>query len=415
MKSSLYIVILFSFLLAPQGEAATTTLKESFEAARLNMESIKRADATITISEEQKIRARAFALPTVNGVGTYTKIDPPDAAGASPFLLTKQYSAAIRLTQPLLRGGLVSAYQLAKENILLAKYQKDATEINLYQLVINAYYNVSIAQMDVKNVAELLKYTRDRVKEIRDRTAIGRSRKGELVEAEAQALKAESTYQQSLISLQEAETSYEFYTRAKPGSIVVPSESPKVTQSLDEYLLKIRTRPDILAARQRTVVADRQISISKGGHSPSVDLISNYYFDRTGVLSSSEWDVGVQVVIPIFQGGGVMAAVRESVELKRVAELTSSETQRIAERDLAINYRNLELLQVQLKALKQALTKSEEAYRLNKKDYQFGLVTNLEVLVALNAFIETKRSYDSLVALAHLNYKNLEASTGVLP
>lgn len=413
MKSNLILFVLL-ILIAGNLQAAIT-LKESYEAARLNMESIKRADATIEISQEQKTRARAAVLPTINGVGTYTKIDPPDAAGASPFLLTRQYSAGIRLTQPILRGGTVSAYQLAKENILLAKYQKDATEINLYQLVINSYYNLNIAQMDVKNVQEFLKFTRERVKEIRERTVIGRSRKGELVEAEAQFHNAESQYQQSLIRLQEAEASFVFYTRMTPGEIVVPSEVPMVTGSLEEYLIKVRSRPDILAVRQRVRVADQQVSISKGGHFPQVDLISNYYFDRTGVLASSEWDVGVAVIIPLFQGGSVVAATREAVEARRIAELTGSETERAAERDLAINYRNLQRLQEQLKSVKGALEKSEEAYRLNKKDYKYGLVTNLDVLLSLNAFIEAKRTYNSLIAIAHLNLKNLEASTGVLP
>lgn len=414
MKSNFLTAFIFFSLFAGQSKAAIT-LKESFEAARMNMESIKRAESVVNISEEQKIRARAAVLPTINGVGSYTKIDPPAAAGASPFLLTRQYSAGIRLNQPLYRGGSVSAYQLAKENILLAKFQKEATEINLYQLVINAYYNLNIAQIDVKNVQELTKFSRDRVKEIRDRSSIGRSRKGELVEAEAQLFKAESQYQQSLISLQEAETSFEFYTKMKPGEIIVPAESPQVSASLEEYLIKVRSRPDILATRQQVRVAERQVSIAKGGHSPSVDLTGNYYFDRTGILSTSEWDVGVAVVIPLYQGGGVSAGVREAAEAKRISELTSSETQRAAERDLAINYRNLELLQEQIKFLKGALNKAEEAYRLNKKDYQYGLVTNIDVLQTLNTFIETKRSYYSLVAIAHLNYKNLEASTGVLP
>ncbi len=413
MKSNLkFILILVLFL----GKAhAAISLKESFDAARMNMESIKRAESTVEISLEQKTQVRATILPTINGVGTYTRIDPPDAAGANPFLLTRQYSAAIRLTQPLLRGGSVSAYQVAKENILLARYQKDATEINLYQLVINAYYNLNIAQMDLKNVDELMKFSRERVKEIRERTSIGRSRKGELVQAEAQLLTAESEYKQSLISLQQAERTFEFYTKIKPGQMDELSEVPKLTGSLNDYVIKVRTRPDIMATVQQTRVASKLIDVSKGGHYPSVDLTSNYYFDRTGVLASSEWDVGVAVVIPLFQGGGVQSGVREAVETKRIAELTSSETLRAAERDISINYQNLVQFQEQLKSLKQALAKAEEAYRLNKKDYNLGLVTNLDVLQSLNIFIETKRSYNSLVAITHLNYKNLEASTGVLP
>ena len=414
MKSSLSLLIISWFIISDS--FGSITLKDSFEAARLNMESIKRAEAVINQGQERKNIARAAILPNISGIGSHTNIDAPDTSnGNSPFQLTRQYSAALRLTQPLLRGGTLSAYELAKENILLSRFQKDSTELNLYQLVINAYFNLSVAQIDKKNVEELLKYSRERVREIRERTNIGRSRKGELVEAEAQLLTAESQYQQTIISLSQAERIFEFYTKLKAEEIGELGEVPKLTTSLEEYKLQLRSRPDIQATRQETRIAQKQIDISKGGHFPSVDLTGNYYFDRTGVLATSEWDVGIAVVIPLFQGGGVQASVREAVEGKRIAELRSSETLRAAERDIAINYQNIIHLQEQLKVLKKALAKAEEAYKLNKKDYQYGLVTNLDVLQSLNIFIETKRAYNSLVSITHLNYKNLEASIGVLP
>ncbi len=412
MKSRFTPFLLLILASMPSG---ATTLKEAFTLARGNMESLKRASVQVTQTEEQKIQARAAVLPTIAGVGSYTRIDPPAQAGRSPFLLTRQYSAAIRLSQPILRGGVLSAYQLAQDNLLLARYQRDATELSLYQLVINSYYNVASSQVDVKNVDELLRFSRERVRDIRDRTAIGRSRKGELVEAEAQLHIAESQYQQTLIGLEEAERNYEFLTLAKPGQIILEAAIPDITAPLGDYLSKVRTRPDVLAGLQEATVAGRQIEIAKGGHYPQVDLTSNYFIDRTGVLATSEWDVGVQVSVPLFQGGGVASQVRAAAEGRRIAELRGAETLRSAERDITINYQNLLKIREQLKSLREALRKSEEVYRLNKRDYQLGLVTNLDVLQSLNLYIETKRSYDGLVSIGHLNYRNLEALTGVIP
>lgn len=410
MKNKLFFILLLGSV-----EAHSVTLKESYDSAKLNMESIKRADATVNQTEEQKIRARAGVLPTISGVGSYTKIDPPEAAGNSPFLLTRQYSAAIRLAQPLIRGGTLSAYRLADETVLLARYQKDATLLNLYQLVINAYYNLAAAQMDVKNVQQLMKFSKDRMSDIAERTKIGKSRKGELYEAESQYHISESQYQQALITLQQAEKTYEFFTRKVPEEIAIEKNIPQMTESMQSYINKAMTRPDLLAVQQETKVAQQRVEIAKGGHYPQLDLTSNYYFDRTGVLSTSEWDVGLAVIIPLYQGGGVEAGIREAVEGKRIAELQKAETFRAAERDLMINYQNIIKIQEQLKSLKEALVKSEQAYLTSKKDYGYGLVTNLDVLRTLNVFIESKRSYDGLIAIAHLNYKNLEALTGVLP
>lgn len=406
----LTLVLLFSYEVR-----GAISLKESFTAATSNMESIKRAKAVVSQSEALKDQARAAILPTISGVGSYTKLDPPEAAGNSPFLLTKQYSYALRLNQPIYRGGVFSAYQYAKENVLLAKYQQDATAINLYQLVISAYYNLAIAQFDVQNVEELLKYSRERVSEIRERTRIGRSRKGEQFEAEAQLHLAESQYQQVLLIRKQAEETYEFYTSLSPGKLNIPKELPKLSGGVETYVSKAKTRPDIMATLQQVNLADQEISIARAGHYPQIDLIGNYYFDRTGVLSTSEWDVGVAIVIPIFQGGAVQAQVRQAAQAKRIASLTNSEALRAAERDIAIYYNNFLQIKEQLKSVKQALASSEQVYKLNKKDYQYGLVTNLDVLQSLNVFIETKRAYDNLISLGHQNFRFLEALTGALP
>ena len=408
------ILIIASYVLTA-ATFASPTLKDAFESARRNMESLKRADAVIQQSVERKNRIRSAVLPNINGVGTYTKIDPPDAAGASPFLLTRQYSAAIRLQQPILRGGLFAANQQAREQILLAEFQKNATEISLYQLVINSYYNLYMSQVDVTNLEELRKFSKDRVRELSERTKVGRSRKGELVQAETQLLNAEAQYQQGLINLESAARTYEFYTKTKAETIPVLEDLPKKIGTLQDFLSKMKTRPDILARKQEIVVASKQVEISKGSHYPSVDFTGNYYLTRTGVLETSDWDAGVAVVIPLFQGGGVQAAVREAVELRRVSELNSFETERAAERDISVLFQNYLQIHDQLETLKNALAKSEQSYKLTKADYQYGQVTNLEVLQALNLFIEAKRSYNNVSSLAHMTYRNLEAAVGVLP
>lgn len=393
----------------------TVSLEQAYQSALKNMESIQRAQAAIVQAREQKNQLLGTLLPTVAAVGNYTKIEPPEAAGRNPFLLTQQYSAAIQLRQPVFRGGSYAAYQLAKENVLLANFQKEATALNLYQLVINAYFNLSIAVSDVKNVEKLLQFSKERVKEIKERTLIGRSRKGELIEAEAQFHIAQSQYQQVMLNLKQAQENFEFLTSINSQDVLLPEAIPDLVGSVGEYLVRLSKRPDILATAQQIQVANKQVDVAKGGHYPQVDLVSNYFLERTGILETSTWDVGASVVIPIYQGGTVQAEVKQAIEQKRIAELTRKETFRSAERDIRISYQNILQIKQQLDYLRTALKKAEQVYQLNKKDYKLGLVTNLDVLQSLNVFIETKRSLDNLIALGNMNYKNLQALTGVLP
>ncbi len=168
---------LFVFLFLSGRATAAISLKEAFDSARQNMENLKRAKAVEVQAEERKNRARGVLLPTIFGVGNETRIDRPSASGVNnAFTLTRQYSAGIRMTQPIFRGGVGSAYQFAKEDILLAEFQRDATELNLYQLVINAYYSLMVARFDALNLKELMRLSENRVKELRSRTNVGRSR-----------------------------------------------------------------------------------------------------------------------------------------------------------------------------------------------------------------------------------------------
>ncbi len=409
----IFLMLCFLF---PASHAAIS-LKEAFEAARLNMENLKRAEALKGAASERMARARGTMLPTLAGVGNDTHIDKPQtrAGATSAFTLTHQYSVGLRLTQPLLRGGALSAYQYAQEDQLLAQFQKDASELNLYQLVINSYYNLMIAHFDDENLKELMRLSENRVKELRSRTSVGRSRKGELVQAEAQLLTAVTQLKQGDINLISAQRTFEYYTGLQAGELSPLNLMPNDPGGLPMLLEKLKSRPDIQVALQNVKLREKQVAIAKGAYLPSVDLVGNYYFDRTGILQTSKWDAGIQFTVPIFESGRSVSAVRESVENKKVAEYDSQQTLRVAERDLMITYQNFEAMVQQLQSMKDALQKAEEGYKLNLRDYSYGQATNLDVLQSLNLFIETKRSYDSLQASAHMTYKNLEASTGVLP
>jgi outer membrane protein len=397
---------------------AAIDLPQAFQAARLNMETLKRADAQISQGEERKEQVKSALLPRLNLVGTYQRIDAPDLPGAQAvraFALTRQHMAAVRLNQPLLRGGSLAAWQLANENVLLTQFQKNSSEVNLYQLVINAYYSLMIAQIDLQNLKELVKFSQERVTELRRLTNVGRSRRGELAQAEAQLLAAQSQNQQGLMSLQQAEENFYFLTQMRPHELAPLSAMADNIPGLEEFKSKVKQRPDIQANLQQVRMAERQISVAKGGHYPSLDLTSNYYLSRTGLLETSDWDVGLMVTIPIYQGGEISAQVRESLQRKRAVELDASESIRAAQRDVAVFYQNYLQIRDQLKIVESALKKSEEAWRLNNQDYQYGLATNLDVLQSLNLFIETKRNYATLRALTHMTYKQLEAAVGVLP
>jgi outer membrane protein len=409
----IHLIVLFLLIFIPV-YSSPLSLSQIFEASRNNMETIKKSKTLIEQSQERKHQAIGALLPTVRFFGTETRIDSPKAGFVNrAFLLTRQYSTGIRLEQPLLRGGSIAALNLRDEEILLNKFYETFELQNLYQLVIRSYFDFIKAKNDLILLQELLYLSQKREKELKHLTSLGRSRKTELIEAEAQTLSVLGKINQVEIYLKESQEHLLFLSGLRIDEI--PSLDELTFSDSNNLNVDISNRPDLRIKRQEVLIADEKVKIAKGGHYPSVDLFSNYYFDRTGVLQTSEWDLGVSVSFPLFQGGVVSSQVRESVAMKREAELKQMELDRQLQKDLRVLKNTYQELISQMKILKLAVKKYEEAYSLNLKDYRLGQTTNLEVLQSLNLYIENKRAYQQVLVDTHAQKKILESFSGELP
>jgi outer membrane protein len=408
--------LMLSFGLVHIGLANPLTLDEIYQASKLNMESIKKAEGQIRQSTEKKKQAIGALLPSVRFVATETRIDAPSAGMINrAFVLNRQYSTAFRLEQPLLRGGSLAALELTEEEILLNKFFKNFQHLNLYQVVLRNYFDLVRATHDLQLLNELLFLSEKREKELKYLTKLGRSRKSELIQAEAQSLGVKAKIYEAGIFLNQSRENLKYLSGLEVNEILPVGHFNEEIPNSAQFESLISKRPDVLMKDQEIAMAQKQVTIAKGGHYPSVDFFSNYYVDRTGILQTSDWDFGVSISLPLFQGGSVQASVRESLERKREAELSQLELKRSLKRDLSILYKNYLQLREQLKTLQLTVTKTKEAYELNLRDYELGQITNLEVLQSMNLYIENKRTYQSLLVEAHAQWKNLEAFSGDIP
>jgi outer membrane protein TolC len=390
-------------------------LKKLHELAQKQSETVQIADSRADQASERKSRAGGTLLPSVTARYSYQEIDPPPGS-RSPFTRLNQYSALVNLTQPLYRGAAYPAYSFSKIDLEMQERLRDQAGLGLWQTSAQVFYNLWIAQNDLNSVKKLRDYSDERVKELRERVRVGRSRKGELMQAEAQLASVEADVSKAQYNLQSAQENLEFITGVAHspvfGSLPLQIES---TASLGEYLQKSLQRPDLKAKSQEVLMADKQIEIAQAGHQPNVDLTANYYGLRTGILEKSKWDVGVQVSLPLYQGGTVVAQSREMISKKREAVLGHEQLKREIDRDVKILWQNVHSIDLVIEDLKRAYARSEATYSENKKDYRYGLVTSLDVLVSLNDYINTKRSLERAILERELTFIQLKVASGEAP
>jgi len=396
----------------------TVSLSEAFQQAAKLTEPLPIQEQSIRQAEEKISQVRGSVFPSLTLLGSYQKQDNSDVGGVNAFTRPDQQSVRLALVQPLFRGLREFAeWRSAEDQLNAQKQLGEQARLNLFAQVSEAYYGVLQAEKDLTNLKTLLELTEQRVRELQGRVKIGRSRRGELLTSQAQVATLGAQIESALSQVEQARETFTALT-ALPSDVNFqegPEALPAALEPLDSFVLKVDKRPDIAAQRSLEQAAEEKIDSAWGAHLPSLDLTGNYYFKRTGILENVKWDVSLNLSIPIFQGGVINSQVREASELHKQQSLRLSQLRRNAVREIRTLHVSLTRSLSQYRALKTALSTAEQNYKEQHHDYQFGLVTNLDVIQALNTFQETKRQLDRLYYDAKQTECTLLAAVGIIP
>lgn len=279
--------------------------------------------------------------------------------------------------------------------------------------VADAFYLLLEQREDLRALETIRTSLLERIDDLKARERLGRSRPSEGVSAEAQLRRVEAEHERVLGQEAIARHLLEFLTgRAPLEAIQDLGPSLPALQEEAAYRSKANARPDVRAAEEAWGVARHQVSISKADYWPDVDLEGNYYTKRAGAAEDVDWDVLVKVHVPIFMGGQTTGAVREAKSLARQARLRFEQTQRQAVLDIQDAYVHLDTALKRTAALEQALQAAEEDYRLQGEDYRLNLVSNLDVLKALQALEDARRDVIHARYEAKRRHWQLRVATG---
>ncbi len=284
------------------------------------------------------------------------------------------------------------------------------------QLYLNAaqeYLNLFLAQQEVLIRLEQMGVTSRRITELQARENIGRSRKSEVVAAKTQLAQDKASYLAAAVGERLAQQALLFITGLvadlAPQELYVSREA-----ALEEYLKLALLRPD-LAARRKSVEAYNYLAdIQDYNLWPTVGVSANYYAVRRPMPSpASRWDGTIALNLPLYTGGAA-GALKDSAYAARQAaalELQLEERQALTDVRSAFEERKYSLLQTV--SLKEALALASDNARYQQDDYKLGLVTNLDVLSALNSVLQTRLALSGAKAQEIFSLLKLETAAGL--
>ncbi|MFZ4537713.1 TolC family protein [Propionivibrio sp.] len=168
-------------------------------------------------------------------------------------------------------------------------------------------------------------------------------------------------------------------------------------------------------------MAAKEVERTRAGHYPTLDAVANYGHNNSALsflgsdtLETTSRNVGLQLNIPIFQGGYVNSKTREAVANRVAAEATLESAKRSATLGSRKSYLGVVNGLAQVRALEAALVSSTSALESNKLGYGVGVRINIDVLNAEQQVYVTRRDLAKARFDTLFSQLNLKATVGSL-
>ncbi|MBF0208419.1 MAG: TolC family protein, partial [Oligoflexia bacterium] len=349
----------------PSSPLAPLSLTDVFKIALAKNETMAIQESRGKQLQERLKQAEGTIYPKLALLGTYDKQDKPE----NTTIKSDKTIFKLQATAPIYHGGReIYMMRAANLDLLSQEEQKEIAKINLYSQVGALYYSLLMVDADVQNLFEQLELTSLRIKELKERTTLGRSRKSELLNAESQKalLLAQidsqqvekSNYQENFTFVTGIETETAIIDQASAHENLFPQLAP-----ITVYLQLLDDRPDLHALKAQIDSQEQSVSAARSGHFPSLDLTGGYYLENSGQPRKlvPAWDVKISLSFSLFEGGIISSQVNESLEKWREKRLTLDQARRNAEREIRSAYVKIQKNQTQLKSYRQALLAAERA------------------------------------------------------
>lgn len=402
---------LFLFALFTCATAHGVTLEEAFQSALKN-EEVRAVEAQIIQSEERINQVKGGLFPDVSLTGAITRQED-DEVFRRGFGQRTQKSLQLQLVQPLFQGFKeFAALRLAKADSARSRLLLEQAKLNLYQSLAELFYGIISTEVEIKLTQELAKLSKERVGYLERRVKVGRSRKSELISAQAQLVSVSASIAELQSSLTRQREAFGLVTGLEIATKLEDGFAPKKPRQLDSYLSKLDGSPWLQARDYELESATEAVSVAKANHWPSLELRGNYYFERGGSLQGVNWDVGVALTMPIYSGGSDSAAINEAVAKKYEVSLRRDYEKRRLYSDVRATHTALEQGLSQLNGFEEAVKLNRRNYDELNREYGLGLVTNLDVINALNQYVQSQRDLNRVRVGNYKDSAKLKALTG---
>ena len=320
MRSIRYIALSIILVASSPGHAAD--LLEVYQQAIGANPDLAAAAEGLNAVRERRIQARGGLLPTLSASGEVSRKRSKSLNQSSPATESTNKSASLDLTQPLFRYDRWIGLKKADYEIAAATADYAAAQQDLIIEVAERYFNVLDAQ-DNLEFAEAEKSAISRqLDQASQRFEVGLIAITDVKAAQARydiSVSDEIRAISELVETRDAlrQTTGEYYEQLAVLNPNMELVKPSPDSAKEWIATAQKQNLKILAAEATSESARYTMRIARASHLPTLDLnASASYVDRNPSgnvpFEVQDNEIGVRLVLPIYQGGQVNSQSREA-------------------------------------------------------------------------------------------------------
>ncbi len=312
------ILLAGAALAVPVG-ASAETLREALWKAYQTNPTMTGARAGQRALDEGVPLARANGLPDINSTGTYNEtLHSSTATINSPDRL---FTARASLSVPIYLGGAVrNSVKGAKARVEAGQANLRGTEADLFSAVVGAYMDVIRDEAIVDLNRTQVRVLGVNLEATRDRFEVGDLTRTDVAQSESRLAVARGQLQQAESQLISSKENYVRLVGSAPDKLETPPALPNLPGNAETAVsVALKSNPDLIAAGKARDAARFDVGAAKASRMPKLYAVGDTsYTDYLSSLpntfpgSAKATTAGAQISIPLYQGGGPSAQVRQA-------------------------------------------------------------------------------------------------------
>lgn len=359
---------------------------------------------------------KQFSFPNVDGSGF----------NANDLVATTSTTRQIALTarQPLFRMDAWEGYKQVKTSVALSEVTLKLQQQQHILSVAEAYFNVLRQQaLSLTNVQEE-KALLEQLNMMNAKLREGLVARSDVGEANAQYQNARANRIATGVQLLLAQEQLAQLIGPYQEKLAVLRDDFQYQKPIpaafeDWKNLAQSQNLDILQARMQRQYAEDQRKVEKAALYPQLDAVASYGFNKqspeTMITGNGQFDqIGVEMNWNAFDGGRTKKSIQKAAVNVQKADASLNAAIRKANTDVKKSFLQVETDEATLQARKAALESSTLVSNASKAQYNEGLKSMVDVLLAQRNAFSAKQDYVNAQYDYVLNVLKLKASVGQL-